>query len=217
MPQYPSGQRDLPCKQAARAFVGSNPTCGTIIAQFELYTYINNIMMIERRVKMYLCKICEKEFNTVESMNAHQIVHKNGPRYTKSRTKEKPIKICACCATEYSGKKTSLYCSIKCQQEFQYKERIQNWHNITPHKKTIKRWLSETYGNQCSVCGISDWNNKPIILELEHKDGNSENNSKENLCLICPNCHSQTDTYKGKNKGNGRHYRRQRYKEGKSF
>lgn len=60
-------------------------------------------------------------------------------------------------------------------------------------------------------------NGKDIVLELEHKDGNSQNNSKENVCLICPNCHSQTPTYKGKNKGNGRHSRRKRYAEGKSY
>ena len=54
-------------------------------------------------------------------------------------------------------------------------------------------------------------------MELEHKDGNSSNNSLDNVCLLCPNCHSQTDTYKNKNKGNGRHYRRLRYSEGKSY
>jgi hypothetical protein len=53
--------------------------------------------------------------------------------------------------------------------------------------------------------------------ELEHKDGNSENNDPENLEWICPNCHSQTDTYKGKNFGNGRHKRKLRYQEGKSY
>ena len=58
---------------------------------------------------------------------------------------------------------------------------------------------------------------KKIVFELEHKDGNSENNQPENLCLICPNCHSQTDTYKNRNKGNGRFKRRQRYAEGKSY
>ena len=54
-------------------------------------------------------------------------------------------------------------------------------------------------------------------MELEHNDGNSQNNSLDNLSLICPNCHSQTPTYKGANKGNGRHYRRVRYAEGKSY
>lgn len=43
-----------------------------------------------------------------------------------------------------------------------------------------------------------------IPLEIDHIDGNSENNSEENLRLICPNCHSLTATYKGANRGKGR-------------
>ena len=58
---------------------------------------------------------------------------------------------------------------------------------------------------------------KSIVLELEHIDGNSDNNTEENLTILCPNCHSQTLTYKNRNKGNGRHNRRMRYHEGKSF
>lgn len=50
--------------------------------------------------------------------------------------------------------------------------------------------------------------NKPIIFDLEHKDGSSTNNKEDNLCCLCPNCHSQTSTYKAKNKGNGRESRR---------
>ena len=55
--------------------------------------------------------------------------------------------------------------------------------------------------NGCWECGIIECNNKAIILELEHIDENSENNSKENLSLLCPNYHSQTKTYKGKIEG----------------
>ena len=55
------------------------------------------------------------------------------------------------------------------------------------------------------------------MLELEHKNGNSNDNSLENVCLVCPNCHSQTPTYKGRNKGNGRYMRRERYRDGKSY
>ncbi len=41
-------------------------------------------------------------------------------------------------------------------------------------------------------------------LEIDHIDGNSDNNSEENLRLVCPNCHSLTSTYRGTNRGNGR-------------
>jgi len=72
-------------------------------------------------------------------------------------------------------------------------------------------------GKRCQECGVSEWNGKELVFELDHADGNSENNQEENLRLLCPNCHSQTGTYKSKNMGKGRHYRRARYAEGKSF
>lgn len=52
---------------------------------------------------------------------------------------------------------------------------------------------------QCSNCLLTDWLDKPIPLELDHIDGNSENNNLSNLHLLCPNCHALTDTYRGKN------------------
>ena len=53
--------------------------------------------------------------------------------------------------------------------------------------------------NQCEKCNNSTWLDMPIKLELHHKDGNKYNNNLNNLELLCPNCHSYTDTYKGKN------------------
>jgi len=52
----------------------------------------------------------------------------------------------------------------------------------------------------CNKCGISEWFTRPISLELEHKDGNNLNNIRENLEGLCPNCHSITDTWRGRNK-----------------
>lgn len=49
---------------------------------------------------------------------------------------------------------------------------------------------------RCYECGITDWQGKPISLELEHKDGDSLNNTIENLTILCPNCHSQTNTHR---------------------
>ena len=53
---------------------------------------------------------------------------------------------------------------------------------------------------KCEVCGLTDWNNKPITLELHHLNGNHYDNRLENLQLVCPNCHSQTPNYKGRNR-----------------
>ena len=59
--------------------------------------------------------------------------------------------------------------------------------------------LIEERGHQCECCNFTEWMGKPITLELEHIDGDNQNNVKYNLKLLCPNCHSYTDTWKGRN------------------
>ncbi len=127
-------------------------------------------------------------------------------------------KLCFNCGCE---KKTSrgIYCSHVCQQDKAFKKRLNSWLSGSNENsnRVIKRCLTYLYGYKCVVCGISEWMSKPIVLEVEHKDGDSTNGLHGNVCLICPNCHSQTPTYKGANRGKGRHARRKRYAEGKSY
>jgi hypothetical protein len=64
------------------------------------------------------------------------------------------------------------------------------------------RKILETNGVDkiCVECGIGTmWNKKPITLHVDHKDGNNKNDELTNLRYLCPNCHSQTDTYAGRN------------------
>lgn len=64
-------------------------------------------------------------------------------------------------------------------------------------KRLIKEGVKE---HKCEMCGITEWNGQPTPIELDHIDGNRYNNTIENLRLLCPNCHAQTDTYRGRNK-----------------
>lgn len=54
---------------------------------------------------------------------------------------------------------------------------------------------------KCALCGISEWQGHPLSLQLDHINGKHNDHRIENLRFLCPNCHSQTETYAGKNKG----------------
>lgn len=55
--------------------------------------------------------------------------------------------------------------------------------------------------NKCAECGLDpEWNEKPLSLHLDHKDGDRCNHTISNLRILCPNCHSQTENYSGKAK-----------------
>lgn len=124
--------------------------------------------------------------------------------------------ICGNCGKELKGSQKK-YCSIKCQREYEYSQWIEKWLSgeISGTSKTdhwqnnndrIRKYLFRKYHNKCAKCGWGEINTYTglIPLEMEHIDGNAENNRPENLILLCPNCHSLTPTYRGANRGHGR-------------
>ena len=75
--------------------------------------------------------------------------------------------------------------------------------NSTYNRSQLKRRLVEDnlLEYKCSFCGISNmWNNKPLSLQLDHINGINNDNRLNNLRFLCPNCHSQTETYCGKHR-----------------
>lgn len=73
--------------------------------------------------------------------------------------------------------------------------------NGTANRDSVKKRIirNNLIPYQCAECELKDiWNNKKISLQLEHKNGIPNDNRLINLCFLCPNCHSQTDTYAGK-------------------
>ena len=73
-----------------------------------------------------------------------------------------------------------------------------NYTNIGCLKKKLVRFGLLKY--ECSGCGnVGVWNGKPLTLQLEHKNGKHNDHRLSNLTFLCPNCHSQTDTFSGRN------------------
>lgn len=74
------------------------------------------------------------------------------------------------------------------------------YENVERLKQRILRANLLEY--KCNNCGnAGEWQGKELVLQLEHKNGKHNDHRLENLCFLCPNCHSQTSTYSGKNAG----------------
>ena len=67
-----------------------------------------------------------------------------------------------------------------------------------------KAVLINERGHKCEDCGIETWKSVPAPLELEHCDGDNKNNTRENLKLLCCNCHALTPTWRGRNINSGK-------------
>lgn len=127
---------------------------------------------------------------------------------------------CLHCKIEFIPSRNTLgkYCSNKCQVDYQSTLYIQKWYlgEVTGTKPGKIKEPSQYVVNHlkaintaCQLCGITNWNDKPIVLQIDHIDGDILNNTPKNLRVICPNCHSQTETYANKNnRTSGRTWRR---------
>ena len=134
---------------------------------------------------------------------------------------------CLLCKNELKNRWQQKYCSNKCQAEYQYRACISAWRtnsrksmlkvatkNISRH---LKRYLIETHGERCSQCG---WDKRHpltnrVPLEVDHIDGDADNNTQSNLRIICPNCHALTNSFRNLNRTRGRSWRIRRIRNAK--
>lgn len=196
-----------------------NKVCPNCLVEFtnNINTYCSQscaASVNNKKRKTYNHQLCKDSRNKEEIESCY------------SKLPEENKNVCLCCG-KILLKSGAKYCSYRCQQRYKQNEYIERWLSGeivdttrgSTVSKRIRNYLFEKHNCKCSRCGWGEIN--PITgkspLEVEHIDGNSENNNPDNLTLLCPNCHSLTPTYKALNKGKGRHQRMKRYKEGKSY
>jgi hypothetical protein len=172
---------------------------------------------------MFKCEICGKEFPSRESYGGHKSGHARVGRKRKdehgnkipSTWKDEIGAVCKLCGKP--TRKNNSFCSRTCVNEYRQREWEKKWidgeidgYNETDHwgntPDRIRNYLFQKHGSKCAKCGWGEVNTytKKIPLEVEHIDGNYRNNRPENVTLLCPNCHSLTEFYRGANRGNGR-------------
>lgn len=147
----------------------------------------------------------------------YNISRHSGPS-GKHKNQVKTDSVCENCGKVYKAYRSSLgkFCCHKCEHEAHRRQRYQMLidgdetmmrANYSP--RVFKNFILEEQGRVCAICEMPpEWNGKSLVFILDHIDGDASNNKRDNLRCICPNCDSQLDTYKSKNKNGARSYYR---------
>lgn len=130
---------------------------------------------------------------------------------------EKRCKLCDKAFTTLDNRKQ--YCGLQCASiaghQIKAAKSLEDWlktgkldykpNTMIKVGSVYRNYIAEEQKNRCAICGMNAvWNNRDIVFILDHIDGNSSNHCRSNLRLVCPNCDSQLDTYKSRNKHSAR-------------
>ena len=161
--------------------------------------------MAQKRFRGYCAAGCGSQVFSKHAKTKFCSLKCSNARFKKSF----PRIPCITCDTPVSRARQK-YCSLRCQQNAQFKLRILAFEGGSYQPRYghnfIRRYLIFKLGEKCARC---DWNERHpktgrVPIEVEHIDGNWQNNRPDNLTLLCPNCHALTDTFRGLNRGRGR-------------
>lgn len=128
---------------------------------------------------------------------------------------------CGKLLTQEGNNYSHKFCDVNCQHIYQHKQKYQKLLDGDPSimranyiPRLFKKDILQEQNGVCAICGCKpEWNGKLLVFILDHIDGHASNNKRENLRCICPNCDSQLDTYKSKNKCGERSYYRYKNKK----
>ena len=141
------------------------------------------------------CPNCGKEYNTINKFCSRSCAatYNNSGRVTEWRRVEiERKKKISLKYAEYKG-------AERLKKISEDKLLSEDFSLILTSERRRKRVIIEQKG-KCNKCGVAEWMGSPIPFELEHIDGNNKNHERGNLEALCPNCHSITDTWRGRNK-----------------
>jgi predicted nucleic acid-binding Zn ribbon protein len=162
------------------------------------------------------CKECGKPFDARRKERPKFCSHSCSARFTnRARSKRTAPMPCTYCGKELIN--NAKFCSRQCQRNMEFQQRVQlvvtsgSMDGVCQTDANRKKVLLAIRGRRCELCDTVEWMGEPVPLVLDHIDGHHENNALINLRLVCGNCDMQLPTYKGKNKGNGRQWRRDLY------
>jgi hypothetical protein len=146
---------------------------------------------------LYCGKICTGKYSKKFCSISCSVSSSNRRRNHGEERQQKSI-YCIYCGkiiTNRHSKFCSLLCSFEYKKNESYKKIEED--QIIGHG-TLRKYLLHKQGERCSRCGWGERNpvSNSVCLDLHHKDGNAKNNRLSNVELMCPNCHSLTETYK---------------------
>lgn len=150
----------------------------------------------------YVCKECKKEQDKTYYIKANQ--NKKTSKSITLINKEKKKKY----GDDYNIIKQLSYLNRKVKTNRGHNSHLKAldkikhtpYHELSWDRLRIRIILDQE--SKCKTCEIDKWMGKPICLEINHIDGNRHNNSPSNLEALCPNCHSLTENWRGKNISN---------------
>lgn len=124
--------------------------------------------------------------------------------------------LCKRCNKKIYSQNQTGYC-YDCLVEVRRQETLKKWKETgdtgcgvsTTLRNCIRDYIFQKQNEKCAICNLeARWNGKELHFILDHIDGDASNDFEDNLRLVCPNCDSQLDTYKSRNKNSARIHRK---------
>ena len=164
-------------------------------------------MLYNREFDMKICPKCSKEHSLNGNFCSRSCA--NSRTFSQASKEKKRVANSKFYNSLTDDEKRARFEMNKSKYDYDDQQRraketklLKSWNR--PHeemsREALKRRVLHESNYRCKECGIGEeWQGKQLVLELDHIDGDNQNNKPENLRILCPNCHSQTHTFRARN------------------